>query len=387
MSAATILFTDVVSFSKKPTAEQKKLVESLTAEVIYELRPFLNPPLDLPAVIALPTGDGLALAFLHKANHFWNRSTILNLILRLHNWAYNISRPDSIVSLRIGVHVGAVEIINDINNKPNVCGDTINFAQRVMDAANPMQTLFSEAAFREYVGSESPSFTVPYSNNYLNISFSGPIEVYAKHRLQIQVYKMTTDSEQLFIANEDPVAKQLMLVSLTPLPKEIGGSFSDSVQYATHLAFIQLTGERFFKDYYNGKIKLSENLKRFWVFMPDPEIYDYLKVPNLFDPSKLVKEYIANWTELFSKLKESNRFVDFKIGLFKEPPYLGASFIDWERPGGKIHVSPYVWSVPALNCPGYDMEWIGKKPSPVYETYVQGLQYLHDTSKNILATE
>ena len=30
MAAATILFTDIVSFSKKPTAEQRRLVESLT---------------------------------------------------------------------------------------------------------------------------------------------------------------------------------------------------------------------------------------------------------------------------------------------------------------------------------------------------------------------
>ena len=118
----TILFTDVVSFSKKPTAEQKKLVEALTSEVIYELRPLLNPPLNLPTLIALPTGDGLALAFLHKANHLWNRSTILKLIIRLHKWAYDNSTPDNAISLRIGVHVGAVEIISDINNKPNVCG-------------------------------------------------------------------------------------------------------------------------------------------------------------------------------------------------------------------------------------------------------------------------
>ena len=84
MSAATILFTDIVSFSKKPTAEQRRLVESLTSEVVHELRTLLTPPLDTPSIVALPTGDGLALAFLHRSNQSWDRSTILRVILRLH---------------------------------------------------------------------------------------------------------------------------------------------------------------------------------------------------------------------------------------------------------------------------------------------------------------
>jgi len=53
MSAATILFTDIVSFSKKPTAEQRRLVESLTSEVVHELRTLLIPPLDTPSIVAI----------------------------------------------------------------------------------------------------------------------------------------------------------------------------------------------------------------------------------------------------------------------------------------------------------------------------------------------
>ncbi len=63
---------------------------------------------------------------------------------------------------------------------------------------------------------------------------------------------------------------------------------------------------------------------------------------------------------------------------------MGASFIDWERPGGKIHVSPYVWNVAAPNCPGYDIYWVGKKPWAIYETYVEGLQYLYQSTENEL---
>ncbi len=66
MSAATIVFMDIASFSKKPTPEQRRLVNALTSEVIHELRIFLAPPMETPSLLALPTGDGMALAFIHS---------------------------------------------------------------------------------------------------------------------------------------------------------------------------------------------------------------------------------------------------------------------------------------------------------------------------------
>lgn len=384
MSAATILFTDIVSFSKKPTAEQRRLVEALTSEVVHELRPLLTPPLDIPSILALPTGDGLALAFLHRSNQLWDRTTILRLILRMHRWAYSQSTPRNSVNLRVGVHVGPVELVTDINGKANICGDTINYTQRIMDAANPRQTLFSDAAFREYVGAESPMYNAPPFSEELRVEFKGPTEVYAKHDLQILVYKLVLEPPQDYWSNDDPIAKHLMLVTLTPLPKEIIGSFSEQIQQAANIAFIQLTGERFLTDFNDGKFRLPKELKRFWVFMPDPEVYANLHLTAPHASAQLVKGCIQKWKELFFTLKTQLPTADFKLGLFKEPPYFGASFIDWERPGGKIHVSPYVWNVPAPDCPGYDMVWIGKKPSPIYETYVEGLQYLQSQTANEL---
>ena len=253
MSAATIFFSDIVGFSKKPTSEQKRLVEALTAEVATVIKPLLKLSPKEQCLIALPTGDGIALAFLHCPNQRWDHSTVLSLIIKLHQWANNISSPHNNVSLRIGIHVGAVEIVKDINGKPNVCGDTINYTQRVMDAANPRQTLYSESAFREYIGNESPFCnTSPFSNK-LRANFHGPIEVFAKHGLQIPVYKIVLEPLQQYCTNEDPVAKQFMLVTNTPLPKEIVGSFSEQINNGTHIAFIQLTGDRFISNFNDGK--------------------------------------------------------------------------------------------------------------------------------------
>ena len=129
-------------------------------------------------------------------------------------------------------------------------------------------------------------------------------------------------------------------------------------------------------------MQFADGLKRLWVFMPEPTMYANLKLTHPQASIQLVSDCIRQWKELLTVL--SNRFptADLKLGLFSEPPYLGASFIDWERPGGKIHVSPYIWNVAAPDCPGYDMIWIGNKPSAIYETYVEGLRYLNRSAKN-----
>jgi hypothetical protein len=98
----------------------------------------------------------------------------------------------------------------------------------------------------------------------------------------------------------------------------------------------------------------------------------------------LVANCVQKWKELFATLRVKFPNADLKLGLFREPPYFGASFIDWERPSGKIHVSPYVWNIAAPDCPGYDVQWIGKTPSAIYETYVEGLRYLNQSTDNEL---
>jgi hypothetical protein len=379
MPAATILFTDIVGFSKKSTAEQKRLVDALTGEVIYESRLLLNPPLETPSLVALPTGDGAALVFLHRQNQGWELATIFHLLLKIQIWASN----EINISLRIGVHVGPVELITDVNGKPNICGDAVNYAQRVMDAANPKQVLFSEAAFREYIGTETHFIDTPPFSKDLKAEFLGPIEVYAKHGLPILVYKMILEPLQEWWSNDDPIAKHYLFVSLTPLPKEIIGDFSEKLGKATHIAFIQLTGDRFLANFNKGLIKFSPNLNRYWVFMPDPDTYSTLHLSPPHASADFVNECIGEWHKMFFNLKEQYPKADLKLGLFKEPPYFGASFVDWERPGGSIHISPYIWNIAAPDCPGYDIPWIGKKPSPIFDIYVRGLQYLNLKTLNI----
>src|SRR3990170_10253 len=103
MSAATIMFLDIVGFSRNPNSRQRELVDSLTAEVTSSLSALMSPPTDTPHVVAMPTGDGMALAFLHQPNQPWDISTIMSLICRVQQWAKSKD-----ISLRTGIHSGEV---------------------------------------------------------------------------------------------------------------------------------------------------------------------------------------------------------------------------------------------------------------------------------------
>lgn len=380
MSSAIILFTDIVSFSKEATAGQLQLIEGLTTEVRESTGDYISRD----EAIALPTGDGLAIAFLNYSGNTAILSKLFELTLRLHKWAQSKSTATNPVSLRIGIHLGPLEFITDINGRKNICGYTVNLAQRVMDAANPRQTLLSADAFEQLIGRATSALTSsPFSDKFI-AKFEGPIDLYAKHGLQINVYKLILDPAQEYYSNDDPVAKHLMLVGLTPLPKEIVGSFSERVSKAHDIAFIQLTGDRFIAKWEAGEIKFSSQLRRFWVFMPAPDTYETLKLESPHASAEFVRECVQKWRDFFVKLRKEFPKAELKLGLFFEPPYYGASLIDWDEPGGRIHVSPYVWGIAAPDCPGYDVEWIGRRRPEIYYRYVRGLEYLHCKTKNTL---
>ncbi len=390
MPGATIIFTDIVGFSEKPTPEQSRLVESLTEDIKKTLSGYRDTGMKKPSIICLPTGDGMAVAFIDSDSQQWNREDVFDFIFRLQSWAKDEETIKGRVALRVGVHVGLVEFVKDINSRRNICGDAINYAQRVMDAANPRQVLLSDAAFSHYIGTESPEYSATPFSHKCKANFEGPIDILAKHRKWIHVYKMTLQPSQPWWFNDDPSSKNDMVVSLTPLPKTIEGSFSDELENARRVALVQLTGERLLNAFYSKQLNLSPDIKRFWVFVPDPEWYPPSYLGHGRPTKSELQGYVEQWKELLKNIKGEHKFADLKLGLFKHPPFIGASYFDWETPeegnqaGGKIHVSPYIWGVHSAECPGYELEWIGREQHPVYRTYVDGLNYLNANTPNAL---
>ncbi len=230
MAAASIVFADIVGFSTKRTSLQREIIDSFNNELRSFLVQFIDPFTGDSEVIALPTGDGACLSFLlDKENRRWTEKTIFELCIRLHKWAHEASTADNPVQLRLGVHMGIVDIVLDLNNKKNVVGDTINFASRVMSAAKACQTLISDTVFNQYVGVATKSLSIPVAGKEFTVVFSKPLKSFAKHDRELTAYEMQLDPPEKFMQSGDaePVVKVYVKQEFEPDMVAVnGGTFN-----------------------------------------------------------------------------------------------------------------------------------------------------------------
>lgn len=126
----TVVFIDIVEFSKKPVAEQMRIKDQLNQLLAGALR-------EVPVKdrIILDTGDGAAVSFLGDPED----GLFLGLALR------DALAAGNTLQLRTGINLGPVRLVKDINNQPNIIGDGINVAQRVMGFAAVNQVLASRS--------------------------------------------------------------------------------------------------------------------------------------------------------------------------------------------------------------------------------------------------
>jgi class 3 adenylate cyclase len=132
----SVVFLDIVGYSKKPVVEQIQLKERLNA--------LLTDALANVAVndrIILDTGDGAALSFLGDPED------ALFVSLSIRDALGAPSQQGLELGLRLGVNLGPVKLVKDINEQPNIIGDGINVAQRVMSFAHPGQILVSRSYY------------------------------------------------------------------------------------------------------------------------------------------------------------------------------------------------------------------------------------------------
>jgi class 3 adenylate cyclase len=144
----SIVFLDIVGYSKKPVSEQIQLKEWLNN--------ILTEALANVAVndrIILDTGDGAALSFLGDPED----ALFVSLMLRDAAAAPEAAHGPGLM-MRIGINLGPVKLVKDINGQPNIIGDGINVAQRVMSFSEPGQVLVSRS-FYEVVSRMSEEYT------------------------------------------------------------------------------------------------------------------------------------------------------------------------------------------------------------------------------------
>jgi serine/threonine protein kinase len=130
----TIMFLDLVGYSVRSVDDQvalKKLFNELIAKALKGI------PDDTR--IAIDTGDGAAICFMGDPEEALNSAMLLRDLLG--------QRYGAVLSVRIGLHMGPVRVIADINDRVNVVGDGINVAQRIMDFAQANQVLVSRSYY------------------------------------------------------------------------------------------------------------------------------------------------------------------------------------------------------------------------------------------------
>jgi serine/threonine protein kinase len=131
---ATIMFLDLVSFSVHSVSHQVQLKTYLNEMVNKAVRGIPES-----TRIAIDTGDGAAICFLGDPEEALQCALLLRDLL--------VQKYRNTLAVRMGLHLGPVRIMSDINDRVNVVGDGINVAQRIMDFAQPNNIVVSRAYF------------------------------------------------------------------------------------------------------------------------------------------------------------------------------------------------------------------------------------------------
>jgi class 3 adenylate cyclase len=125
----SVLFLDIADYSQKPVAEQLQLKQAFNQALAVALEHVA--PRDR---IILDTGDGAAITFMGDPEDALFASMGMRDL-------------SATVPVRLGVNLGPVRLVKDLNGQMNIIGDGINVAQRVMSFARPGQLLVSRSFY------------------------------------------------------------------------------------------------------------------------------------------------------------------------------------------------------------------------------------------------
>src|SRR4051812_2519443 len=138
----SVVFIDLVGYSKKPVTEQIRLKTSLTNNLSEAIK-------DIPVNdrIILDTGDGAAISFLGDPEDALFVTLSLREAMVRENMTATMVEASGEDAVRMGINLGPVKLVKDINGHPNIIGDGINVAQRIMSFARPGQIVVSRSYY------------------------------------------------------------------------------------------------------------------------------------------------------------------------------------------------------------------------------------------------
>jgi class 3 adenylate cyclase len=133
----SVLFLDIEGYSRKSVSEElslKRHFNSILTDALSHV--------GMDGRIVLDTGDGAAVCFLSDPED--SLFAAINVRAAVASADPGQCAP---MRVRIGLNLGPVRLLKDINGQVNVIGDGINDAQRVMSFSEPGQILVSRSYF------------------------------------------------------------------------------------------------------------------------------------------------------------------------------------------------------------------------------------------------
>ena len=185
----SVVFIDIVNYSSQSVRQQMEWKQRLNDYLAHAIQ-------SVPEVerVILDTGDGAALCFLGDPEV----AMFCALTLRA-SLAQDEPQQKHPMHARIGINLGPVKLVRDINTNLNAIGDGINIGQRVMSFAGPNQILVSRSYF-EVISCLSEDYSVLFK--YEGIKKD-------KHVREHAVYELTPPGEK----HEGPRAKSGIVVA------------------------------------------------------------------------------------------------------------------------------------------------------------------------------
>jgi class 3 adenylate cyclase len=136
----SVLFIDIVGYSKEAVERQLKQKDVLNKAISDSIQDLAQDDR-----VILDTGDGAAICFLSDPE------AALNAGLAIHKALYEANKlPGCSVIVRMGINLGPVKLVKDLNGQLNAVGDGINVGQRIMSFAADGQ-LTASRSFVEVV--------------------------------------------------------------------------------------------------------------------------------------------------------------------------------------------------------------------------------------------
>jgi class 3 adenylate cyclase len=138
----SVLFLDIAEYSKKAVADQLQLKQAFNLVLAKALE-------EVPARdrIILDTGDGAAVTFMgDPEDALFSAMSVRDMSATLLPGTGILGHAQGL-PVRLGVNLGPVRLVKDLNGQMNIIGDGINVAQRVMSFARPGQLLVSRSFY------------------------------------------------------------------------------------------------------------------------------------------------------------------------------------------------------------------------------------------------